>query len=213
LHDLFAELARDQSLGLVVVTHNLSLAARADRALSLEGGRLVLSDVHGGGLMLCDNCKERDAVVHLTRIVDNAVTQLHLCEKCAAAKGVETTLSVPQHPLGDILQAVQQQAAAARARTAACARSAGPQRVTFRATGRLGCPHCYDAMERSLRELLRRLHGSSAARGAALRGAASRIGRQAGHAARSADRLRRAVETPSSSSWRRSFATASGCSE
>jgi lipoprotein-releasing system ATP-binding protein len=48
LHDLFAELARDQSLGLVVVTHNQSLAARADRALSLEGGRLVESDVYGG---------------------------------------------------------------------------------------------------------------------------------------------------------------------
>jgi predicted ABC-type transport system involved in lysophospholipase L1 biosynthesis ATPase subunit len=40
LHDLFAELARERSLGLVVVTHNPSLAARADRALSLEGGRL-----------------------------------------------------------------------------------------------------------------------------------------------------------------------------
>ena len=31
LHDLFSELARDLSLGLVVVTHNQSLAARADR--------------------------------------------------------------------------------------------------------------------------------------------------------------------------------------
>jgi lipoprotein-releasing system ATP-binding protein len=49
LHDLFAELARDQSLGLVVVTHNQSLASRADRVLSLGGGRLVQSDVHGGG--------------------------------------------------------------------------------------------------------------------------------------------------------------------
>jgi lipoprotein-releasing system ATP-binding protein len=48
LHDLFAELARDQQLGLVVVTHNQSLAARADRALSLEGGQLVVSDVHEG---------------------------------------------------------------------------------------------------------------------------------------------------------------------
>jgi lipoprotein-releasing system ATP-binding protein len=48
LHDLFAELAHDQALGLVVVTHNQSLAARADRALSLEGGRLVVSDVPGG---------------------------------------------------------------------------------------------------------------------------------------------------------------------
>jgi lipoprotein-releasing system ATP-binding protein len=49
LHDLFAELAREQSLGLVVVTHNQSLAARADRVLSLVGGRLVESDVRGDG--------------------------------------------------------------------------------------------------------------------------------------------------------------------
>ena len=41
LHDLFATLARDLELGLVVVTHNRSLAQRADRTLLLEDGRLV----------------------------------------------------------------------------------------------------------------------------------------------------------------------------
>ncbi len=112
--------------------------------------------------MLCDNCQERDAVVHLTRMVDNAMTQLHLCEKCAAAKGVETTLSLPQHPLGEILQAVQQQGAGeASSEDASSCSFCGATTRDFRATGRLGCPHCYDAMERSLRELLRRLHGSS----------------------------------------------------
>ena len=110
--------------------------------------------------MLCDNCRERDAVVHLTRIVENAVTQLHLCEKCAAAKGVETTLAVQQHPLGDILQAVQQQSES-KAEDAASCEFCGSTARDFRATGRLGCPSCYDSMERSLRELLRRLHGSS----------------------------------------------------
>lgn len=49
LHDLFAELAREQSLGLVVVTHNQSLAARADRTLLLEGGRLGMSNVQEVG--------------------------------------------------------------------------------------------------------------------------------------------------------------------
>ena len=44
LHDLFAGLARDLSLGLVVVTHNPSLAARAHRTLLLEGGKLVDTD-------------------------------------------------------------------------------------------------------------------------------------------------------------------------
>ena len=40
LHDLFVELARELSLGMVVATHNRSLAARADRVLLLDNGRL-----------------------------------------------------------------------------------------------------------------------------------------------------------------------------
>ena len=47
LQEVFAQLARDLEIGLVVVTHNRSLAARADRALLLEDGRLVDTDVQG----------------------------------------------------------------------------------------------------------------------------------------------------------------------
>jgi lipoprotein-releasing system ATP-binding protein len=46
LHDLFAELAKDLEIAMVVVTHNASLAARAHRALLLESGRLRDTDVH-----------------------------------------------------------------------------------------------------------------------------------------------------------------------
>ncbi|HEY0351933.1 MAG TPA: ABC transporter ATP-binding protein [Gemmatimonadales bacterium] len=41
LHQLFAHLSREFETALIVVTHNRSLASRADRVLSLEGGRLV----------------------------------------------------------------------------------------------------------------------------------------------------------------------------
>ena len=41
LHELFTELARELELGMVIVTHNRSLAARADRVLQLEDGRLT----------------------------------------------------------------------------------------------------------------------------------------------------------------------------
>lgn len=47
LHEVFAQLARDLEIGMVVVTHNRTLAARADRALLLEDGRLVETDVRG----------------------------------------------------------------------------------------------------------------------------------------------------------------------
>jgi len=45
LHDLFSELARELELGMVIVTHNRSLAARADRILQLEDGRLTQVDL------------------------------------------------------------------------------------------------------------------------------------------------------------------------
>jgi lipoprotein-releasing system ATP-binding protein len=47
LHDLLSELARDLEIGLVVVTHNSSLAARADRVLLLDNGVLAPTDVSG----------------------------------------------------------------------------------------------------------------------------------------------------------------------
>lgn len=110
--------------------------------------------------MLCDNCQERDAVVHLTQIVDNSVTQLHLCERCAAERGVETTVATPKHPLGEFLQAVQQQLAAPSTDAQKCT-FCGMTMKEFRATGRWGCARCYQTFEGSMRELLRRVHGSS----------------------------------------------------
>ena len=41
LHDLFAELARELEIAMVIVTHNRALAARADRILQLEDSRLA----------------------------------------------------------------------------------------------------------------------------------------------------------------------------
>jgi lipoprotein-releasing system ATP-binding protein len=48
LHDQFVQLVRDLEVAMVVVTHNRSLAARADRALLLEDGRLRDTDVREG---------------------------------------------------------------------------------------------------------------------------------------------------------------------
>jgi lipoprotein-releasing system ATP-binding protein len=45
LHDLFVELSRDLEIAMVIATHNRALAARADRTLLLEDGRLTDTDV------------------------------------------------------------------------------------------------------------------------------------------------------------------------
>jgi lipoprotein-releasing system ATP-binding protein len=45
LHDLFEELSGDLEIAMVIATHNRSLAARTDRTLLLEDGRLTVTDV------------------------------------------------------------------------------------------------------------------------------------------------------------------------
>jgi protein arginine kinase activator len=143
--------------------------------------------------MLCENCRERDAVVNLTKVQNNTVTQQRLCEKCASELGVETTVAAPKHPLGDFLQAVQQQALAQPGDQQQC-HFCGATTRDFRASGRLGCAHCYGAFERSLRELLRRLHGNSRHTGRRYDPPAPEMLEQASQVGVLRERLRRAIE-------------------
>ncbi|HET8712688.1 MAG TPA: UvrB/UvrC motif-containing protein [Gemmatimonadales bacterium] len=112
--------------------------------------------------MLCDNCKERDAIINLTQVEHDSKVTLHLCEQCAQQKGVETGGAVMKSPLGNFLGALGKGAALVPAgadavRCPACNSSLRD----FRDTGRLGCDQCYSAFDGHLRDLLRRLHGSS----------------------------------------------------
>jgi len=113
--------------------------------------------------MPCENCHEREAVIHLTQIVNNSVTTMHLCEPCAAEKGVETSTSVAKFPLGDFLATLGKGGTSETSEAGldvACP-GCGATLRDFRQTGRLGCAVCYDSFEVHLRDLLRRLHGST----------------------------------------------------
>jgi protein arginine kinase activator len=111
--------------------------------------------------MSCDQCREREAVIHLTQIVNDQVTTLHLCERCAAEKGVESPGAVAKTPLGSFLAAMGKEPEAPAPRTADTCAQCGGSLQDFRESGRLGCPECWRAFETPLRDLLRRLHGST----------------------------------------------------
>jgi protein arginine kinase activator len=113
--------------------------------------------------MFCDQCHEREAVIHLTQIVNEQVTTLHLCERCAAEKGVESPGGVVKTPLGSFLAAMGKglpETVPVERAGENCPRCGGSLQ-DFRESGRLGCPECYRAFEVPLRDLLRRLHGST----------------------------------------------------
>jgi protein arginine kinase activator len=143
--------------------------------------------------MLCDVCRELDASVHLTKVVNGEVALEHLCAKCAAERGIETTVAAPpKNVLGEFLQAVQQQASAEKSDVARCT-FCGLTLKDFRATGRLGCSQCYSTFEPSLRELLRRVHGSARHVGRKSIPPATELLERATTIGELRDRLRRAI--------------------
>ena len=114
--------------------------------------------------MQCEHCNQRPAAIHLTQIVDNEVKTTHLCEQCAHEKGVQTGATVAKFPLSDFLASMGQGPAstipADQADSISCAFCQSTLQ-DFRQSGRLGCSECYQSFEGHLRDLLRRLHGSS----------------------------------------------------
>ena len=109
---------------------------------------------------LCDNCGSKPATVNLTQIENNEMFSYHLCEDCAAQKGLEATTEPPTSPLPDFLAQIGDEPRKEEISDSECS-FCGLTFPAFRETGRLGCPHCYETFESHLRRLLRRVHGGT----------------------------------------------------
>ena len=110
--------------------------------------------------MLCDICHKNGATVHLTEIIDNQITELHLCEECARQKGAQ----MEQHfGLADLLAGLADlgQQFEVTGKTGAKCPNCGLTYQDFRRIGRLGCSECYETFKDNLRVLLKRIHGST----------------------------------------------------
>lgn len=110
--------------------------------------------------MLCDNCKKNPATVHLTEIVDEQMTELHLCEECAKKKSSQME---QQFGLSDLLAGLADFEKPVEDKDAVSLQcpNCGLTYKDFKKIGRLGCSECYDTFKKFLSPLLKRIHGSS----------------------------------------------------
>jgi len=119
--------------------------------------------------MLCDICHKNDASVHLTEIVDDQMTELHLCDECARQKSVEME---QQFGLSDLLAGLAdfgKQAGVAELGKLEC-QQCHLKYDDFKKIGRLGCSECYESFRKYLNPLLRKIHGAAAHTGKKPRG-------------------------------------------
>jgi protein arginine kinase activator len=112
--------------------------------------------------MKCDICGKKKATVHLTELVDDQVTELHICEDCAREKSVQME---QQFGLADLLAGLsdfgkpvtEKQAPQQVLQCSDC----GTTYQEFKKHGRLGCSECYKSFESQLGSLLKKIHGAS----------------------------------------------------
>lgn len=107
----------------------------------------------------CDNCGRSDPVIQLTQVENNEMRILHLCEECAAERGVELETQAANAPLADFLAQIGK--GVPEGPSGGSCPSCGMTAAQLRQTGRLGCGVCYTHYDDHLRSLLRRLHGGT----------------------------------------------------
>lgn len=110
--------------------------------------------------MTCNICNKNQATVHLTEIIDGAMSELHLCEECARQKSAQME---QQFGLSDLLAGMAEFSKPPKENETVAVKcsNCGLTYKDFKKAGRLGCGVCYMEFKKYLGPLLKRIHGSS----------------------------------------------------
>lgn len=120
--------------------------------------------------MICQECNQKPATLHFTKIVNGEKTEVHLCEKCAQEKGDMFMINAASgFSINNLLAGLLNidpsfhhttQNTFDKEEILQCDQCS----MTFDQfvkIGRFGCAHCYETFKDQLKPILRRLHSGN----------------------------------------------------
>lgn len=102
--------------------------------------------------MLCDSCKQNEAVVHRIVVINGQKHERHLCAQCAEAAG---SISFKLPSFAELMNVSFKNAETEDEAACPC----GMTLSRFRESGLLGCPHCYETFRQELMPVVQRSQG------------------------------------------------------
>lgn len=109
--------------------------------------------------MLCQNCQEREANVHITKSVNGQTQDLYLCEQCAKKVQEVNLMFQPGLIVPDFLQALFGFSPESVAQKEEACPRCGMTFSQITRAGKLGCSVCYETFGTQIESLVRRIHG------------------------------------------------------
>lgn len=112
--------------------------------------------------MLCDRCKQREATVHIVKIMNGQRKDIHLCSVCAQEQGRLDSYTSTNVFDDDFFRKMVYPdfSGGQEGEELKCPRC-GMTYTEFNRTGKLGCPECYQVFHEEIVPLMRRIHGHS----------------------------------------------------
>ncbi|MCP3742213.1 UvrB/UvrC motif-containing protein [Rossellomorea sp. BNER] len=120
--------------------------------------------------MNCQECNERPATLHFTKVVNGEKTEVHFCEGCAQGKGEMFMFgSSPGFSVNNLLAGLFNMNAAMQKPTEEPFSSNSVLQCSkckmtfdkFVEVGRFGCAHCYETFKDYLDPILKRVHSGN----------------------------------------------------
>lgn len=120
--------------------------------------------------MLCEICKQNEATVFITKIINESKQELRICEKCAKeSEGLnisgDMTFSTPfsfQNILSGLMDYISQSQPTQEHKIAdpVCS-NCGTTYSDFKKSGLLGCSNCYKQFNSTLKPVIKRVQGNT----------------------------------------------------
>lgn len=116
--------------------------------------------------MLCDNCRENEANIRYTQIINGVKKEMNLCERCGMELGItDMQFDMPinfSNFLGDFLTEFKEEGLfpGYNVKEIKC-NICGSSFNDIISTGKFGCSNCYDVFEDRIDEIIRKIQGST----------------------------------------------------
>lgn len=108
--------------------------------------------------MFCERCKKNEATIHLSEVIKDIKSEVHLCEGCAREVGLNTKISNFSLSLPEMLTFLNVDEVADYNDGRQC-RNCGTDFLEYKKDGKLGCPECYRNLAEFLEPALSGFHG------------------------------------------------------